>query len=604
MFREQWLDDNEAQNSILRQLSGGSIDFQPSLSKLEIAIEMLLSQDFAAAALSGDGLDHSSAELRGIDADSLDASLRYFASYRSYLEQGIAKVPYEYRNALNSTAKSSTVATLWKLLSTLKPNSNSLSDNSTFNLPAQKASEVVTAFLALGRQDMSEKLLQELNRRAFFDLNRADIALQKITLYQPLHDNFDWWDGNKNAGLRAYRSSNPQDMQQYLASQLNQVDDLHNTVVPALEWLQANQKSLSAAQLTLLQRWQGLSVELQKYSEKNPSSAPALFERFANSLNAMELTNCNTTLAEVELPTGNDPFSSRAREVADLVSQRCAYLQEQTASAAWNQLSLYFSQYLAGRFPFSIDLQAADADPDRVRLFLQLLDENLTKARTGLTNSSSADAPAALDFLNHLQQARVWLDPLFQRDQDGIKGIDMDVRWRTDREAELGADQVIEWSLSSGSQQIRYPADDTHRLRWTLDQPVKLLLRWAKNATQKPADDPLQPALAVFEYEAGWEYQGPWALLRMLRGHVAFERIPTINYSETPLAFRLPVYAPYSVENHALMFVRIALMNPSGKSPLALTPLPFKAPISPFFSPSVPTYPWPDSFSSTKPYTP
>lgn len=602
MFREQWLDDGEPQHSILRQHNGGSIDFQPSLAKLEIAIDMLLNQDFAAAALADDGQALTNAPLRGIDDDSLHAALRYFASYRAYLEQGVAKVPHEYRDALTDSAQASTATTLWRLFSTVKPNTAvSLNGTLAFNVTAADADQVATAFQTLGRHDMASALLQELNRRALQDLDQADAELQTLALYQPLHGDFSWWDGSKNAGLRAYRSATPQDMQQYLASQLGLITDLHNRVAPALDWLQVNRPNLSAGNIEQLRRWQAMAVELQKYTEKNPSSAPALFERFANSLNAMELTNCHTTLSEVELPSGPDEFSRRARDVAGQAAERCTHLQEQTAAASWNRLSSYFSQYLAGRFPFAFNLNAPDADPDRVRLFLKLLDENLAQAQIGLTQSLSADAPAALAFLEHLQQARVWLDPLFQRDQDGIKGIDLDVRWRTDREAERGADQVIQWALLSGSQQIRYPGENNLRLRWTLGQPVKLLLRWAKDAAQKPADDPQQSALAVFEYEAGWEYEGPWALLRLLRAHVAFERLPTIDYSETPLAFQLPVRAHSSGDNHALMFMRIALMNASGKSPLAIAPLPVKAPASPFFEPPAPSAPWPESVSSTAP---
>ncbi|TWC40129.1 type VI secretion system protein ImpL [Pseudomonas sp. SJZ079] len=603
VFHEQWLDDGEPQNSILRQQNGGSIDFQPSLTKLENAIDMLLNQDFAAAAMADDGQSHIGAPLIGIDGESLTAAMRYFASYRNYLEQGVAKVPYEYRGALTGSAQSSTAVTLWRLFTTLKPSTTANFNGAlAFNVSAQDSSAVATEFQALGHQDMADALLQELNRRALKDLDNADAELQTLALYQPLHGDFSWWDGSKNAGLRAYRSATAQDMQQYLAGQIDLISDLHDRVVPALEWLQLNRRNLAAGNIEQLQRWQAMAVELQKYTEKNPSSAPALFERFANSLNAMELTTCHTTLGEVELPSGADAFSRRARDVAGQASERCTYLQEQTAAAAWNRLSTYFSQYLAGRFPFAFNLDAPDADPDRVRLFLQLLDKDLPQAQTGLAQSVSADAPAALAFLEQLQRARGWLDPLFQRDKDGIKGIDLDVRWRTDREAELGADQVIQWSLQAGSQQIGYPAEDDHRLRWTLGQPVKLLLRWAKNAAQKPADDPLQASLAVFEQEAGWEYAGAWALLRLLRTHVAFERVPTVDYSETPLAFRLPVYAPHNSDNYAQMFVRVALMNASGKSPLAIAPLPVKAPASPLFSPPA-SAAWPDSVSSAKPGT-
>lgn len=610
VFRERWLAEENPRNSILRQQSNGGLELQPSLTKLDTAVDILLNQDFVAVALANDSKVNHAEPLKGIDSDSLSASLRYIASYRSYVEQGVSKVPSEYREALTGSAQSSTAITVWSLLTSPIASTISRSGGRVFNVPVQDASEVMAAFYTLGHTDMAEALQQELNRRALQDLSNANTDLQALALYQPLHGNFSWWDGGPNPGLRAYRSTTVQDMQQYLAAQTNLVADLHARIKPALDWLQANRSSLVSGDIEQVQRWLAMADELKKYTDNNPSSAPAMFERFVNNLNSMQLNNCSTILSEAELPSGMDEFSRSAREIANLAAQRCATLQEQTAAVAWNNLSGYFSHYLAGRFPFSFDLSAPDADPDRVRLFLQLLDKNLVLAQTGLAKSTSADGSAAVDFLNHLQRARVWLDPLFQRDQDGIKGIDLDVRWRTDREAELGADQVIEWSMQSGSQLMSYPGEDNHRMRWTLGQPVKLLLRWAKNAAQKPADDPLQSALAVFDYEAGWEYEGPWALLRLLRTHVAFERLATIDYSETPLAFRLPVYAPYSSDNYALMFMRVALMNASGKAPLAIAPLPVKAPASPFSNAPTgglatsPAEPWPAALTAAEPGTP
>jgi len=615
VFREQWLNEDDPESSILRQENGGSIELQDNLKKLDTAIDILLRQDFAAAALAGS--NHPSgigtSPLHGVDDDSLAAALRYVDSYQKYLEQGVSLAPHEDRNALIRAAQSSTAATLWSLFSSSKPNNMaSMVGDRAFAVSAQGATEVVVAFESLGRQDMANALLEEMDRRAMSDIDDADAELQTLALYQPLHGDFTWWDGQKNAGLHAYRASTPQEMQQYLAGQLNLITDIHERIAPALDWLETHQAKLAAGNEERLQRWQAMGVELKKYKDKNPNSAPALFERFAaKNLNGMELMTCHSALADAELPNGLDEFSQRARNVANLAAQRCSQLQEQTAAIAWNRLTSYFSLYLAGRFPFSYSLDAADADPDRVLRFLKLLDENLTQAQTGLAHSQSPEAPAAADFLNQLQQSKVWLEPLFLRNQEGVRGIDLEVRWRTDREAELGAEQVIKWSVDSGSSQISYPGEDNYRLRWTLGQPVKLLLRWAKDGKQKPAEDPLQPALAVFEREAGWEYEGPWALLRLLRDHVAFERLAVIDYSDTPLAFKLPVYAPYSSDNHALMFMRVALMSAGGKSPLALAPLPVKAPIAPFSPHSLPdslaaspAKPWSASPTATELGTP
>ena len=57
--------------------------------------------------------------------------------------------------------------------------------------------------------------------------------------------------------------------------------------------------------------------------------------------------------------------------------------------------------------------------------------------------------------------------------------------------------------------------------------------------------------VAVADLEAGWSYQGSWALLRMMRAHFSRQRPPNVDYTEFPLVLQLPVYAPYSPENEA-----------------------------------------------------
>ncbi|MEN1232739.1 type VI secretion system protein ImpL, partial [Pseudomonas aeruginosa] len=157
-----------------------------------------------------------------------------------------------------------------------------------------------------------------------------------------------------------------------------------------------------------------------------------------------------------------------------------------------------------------------------------------------------------------------------------------DIDWRSDRSLERGADQVIAWSLYSGDQESRFPGAQDKGLTWNVGDPLKIMLRWAKNGSQRPADDPRQASLAVADLEAGWSYQGSWALLRMMRAHFSRQRPPNVDYTEFPLVLQLPVYAPYSPENEARMFLRLSLMSLGGKTPLSIQPLPVRAPQSPF----------------------
>ena len=165
------------------------------------------------------------------------------------------------------------------------------------------------------------------------------------------------------------------------------------------------------------------------------------------------------------------------------------------------------------------------------------------------------------------------------RDKAGLSGIDMEVTWRTDRDSERGADQVIAWTLGTGNREIVYPGDD-QVLHWSLGQTLNLRLRWARDGTQRPVNDPVQQQLHVNGLEAEWQYQGPWALLRMMAAHSSMLRQPNVDYTEFPLRLEVPVHAQPEEDNQTQMFLRLSLMSQGGKAPLSIHPLPVQAPLS------------------------
>jgi type VI secretion system protein ImpL len=109
-------------------------------------------------------------------------------------------------------------------------------------------------------------------------------------------------------------------------------------------------------------------------------------------------------------------------------------------------------------------------------------------------------------------------------------------------------------------------------------------LRWARDSSQRPVIDPLQPSMAVNGLEAGWEYRGPWALLRMMRSHVVPQRLPNMDYTDFPLTLQVPVRGALDASPQAQMFIRLSLLGQGSKLPLSIQPLPVAAPSSPFSS--------------------
>lgn len=579
-FRDQWIAQVGSRGNLLIQQGSGQLALQEHVVKLDNAVQALFKRDFVSVALRA---SQDSANLRGqtVDGDDLNTSLNYFSSYKSYIAEELPRIPPAYREALLQTAESAAAQAMWL---SLKDHDDQMHPYAVFNVQAEQAMALQKAFVEVHRNDLAARLQSALNRRA---LAQIVGGLDEITA-QPLfggRTEISQWDGSKNLGLKLYGANDVQDLKLSLKQQFNTMLGITERRTSALQWLMAQQGNLSALDYERVTQFSALNDELLKYKEANPASSPAQIEQLVSrDFIEMDTASCVQVLQTANLAAGRGTLAMRAVELQQSAMQRCQYLQQQQAAAAWNELANYFNQYLADRFPFANGVQAQDADPARVQHFLEIIDKRLPVAQAGLVLSQTPERQAAEDFLNRLKQASTWLTPLFVRDKSGILGVELDVRWRTDREDEKGADQVIAWGLLAGSQQINYPAAEQPNLRWMVGQPVRLTLRWARNGKERPVNDPLQPNLVVRDLEAGWEYGGPWSLLRMMRAHFSVQRQPSMDYTDFPLTLRLPVTASTDsvTSEFTRMYVRLSLMSQGSKLPLAIAPLPTRAPRSPF----------------------
>lgn len=579
-FRDQWIAQVGSRGNLLVQQGSGQLALQDHVVKLDNAVHALFKRDFVSVAMRADQ-DNVNLQGQSVDGDDLDTSLNYYASYKSYLAEELPRIPPAYRGALLQAAQSAAAHAMWL---SLKDHNDQTHAYAVFNVKAEQAMALQKAFVEVHRSDLAARLQGALNRRAMAQIVSG---LDEITA-QPLfggRTEISQWDGSKNLGLQLYGASDVQDLKLSLKQQFNTMLGITERRTSALQWLMTQQGNLSALDYERVTQFSALNDELLKYKDSNPASSPAQIEQLVSrDFIDMDTGSCVQVLQTANLAGGRGTLAMRAVELQQSAMQRCQYLQQQQAAAAWNELANYFNQYLADRFPFASGVQAQDADPARVQHFLEIIEKRLPVAQAGLVLSQTPERLAAEDFLNRLKQASLWLTPLFVRDKSGILGVEMDVRWRTDRDDERGADQVIAGGLLAGSQQISYPAAEQPNLRWMVGQPIRLTLRWARNGRERPVNDPLQPNLVVRDLEAGWEYGGPWSLLRLMRAHFSVLRQPSTDYTDFPLTLRLPVTALNDsvTTEFTRMFVRLSLMSQGSKQPLSIPPLPTRAPRSPF----------------------
>ena len=114
---------------------------------------------------------------------------------------------------------------------------------------------------------------------------------------------------------------------------------------------------------------------------------------------------------------------------------------------------------------------------------------------------------------------------------------EVEAEFRADPTRDRGGNQILEWSIETPSGRLSSLAGGGP-LTWTAGQPVRLALRWARNAPSLPvarADGMprVDGPVAVFEY------RDAWALLSLLRIHTQAAAIDGSAFST--LAFSMPL---------------------------------------------------------------
>ena len=582
-FHSQWIESAASRDNLLQRQAGGSLVVQEHISKLSGSISDLLKRDFAVSAMRRTNSAIDPRAVINMSEQQMAQALVYRQSYQSFVAQELPQISPAYRPGMLKAAEQAAALAMWAELTSSSGRYHQGGAESGFNFSVERAMEVIQALASLGRADLANTFQAQLTLRAMADVDAVLADIDSLPLFIERYSVSEW-DGKPNLGLKLFRASDVQDLKTSLSRQFVEISNSIDKARPELTWLRT-QPDLPLPLYDKVSRLASIMDEMQKYKAQNPTSAPALFEQLVSrDLVEMDIDNCQQVLSTASLPQGNGDLAIYARQITEQAQRRCSQLQVQGAAEAWSALADYFNQYLAGRFPFSYSLENGDADPSRVKHLLELIDTHLETAEKGLGLAAPGNRLAAEDFLARMKHARTWLGPMFMRDKSGAIGVELEVRWRTDREDEHGADQVIAWTLNGAGHQIGHPGESGQRLRWNVGDPLQLVLRWARDSSQRPEIDPLQPSMAVNGLEAGWEYRGPWALLRLMRSHVVPQRLPNMDYTDFPLTLQVPVRGALDANPQAQMFIRLSLLGQGSKLPLSIQPLPVTAPSSPFSS--------------------
>lgn len=586
----------------------GALSLSPQTKLLADALGGLSYQGLAGegGAEGGQTVNLSARGRIAWDTLGLQRAMSLYLPYDDFVQKTLAPFPTELRNTLQISARDQLgTRMMTQVAQALRPgpepdNSSSLLleqslevQVANFQAAAAPVAELMSTFEKLGLFTAREQVAAAFAAQGEQILADADRLLVLEAPYTPRENGFEWWSGAKRPGLEAFGASDEADLATYLASQRRDVDEIAERFVQPVVKAFGGRGATRGLRGSMT-RWTAISEQLASYKAKEPGSSVAnLEELILKDMLEIDPSNCTRRITTRMLSDAPDDFfEERQAALRRQLYNRCRELAGGQAVEGYRKLEAFFNQHLAGRFPFAASAPGRldpEADPEDVRAFFRLY---ATYAPVLRAVPEGDRPPAAFDFIDRLEDVRAFFAPFLDDPlRPETPRLDLAVRFREQRRAEIGADRIFRWSLASGDQVVSHPYNGP-AVRWTYGTPVRMELQWAKDSPVVPVESADLPGVQVTGRTAAVEFNNRWSLLALLKvlSQPEEDGDPAARMLRLRVATR-PEAEPQSKPDVARVFVRLTLRAPQrqelGEKAEAAAPPPedLKLPVFPVAAP-------------------
>jgi type VI secretion system protein ImpL len=427
-------------------------------------------------------------------------------------------------------------------------------------------------------------------------LMQIDTYIKQHQLYKMKHDDFDWWDGKPGASVSAFAVRDINDLKHYTVIQrellISAINDFAKPIVellktPAFDGAEDRDEAL-------VEKWIRLTDQVEAYSKKQPSNSLAQLENFI--LKTLNVSNYKDMLSDLKLRELNevsgDYLLEILREVKVKALSRSEVLQRQYAIENYEKLLLFFNKNLKGKFPFvgaKLEKNNGEANPEDIREFFDMFKEcgDSTKAVLDQLYQIGPDMKEVVQFLLSMEDVRQFLNVYLKDPSADKPNFNIKVNFRVAQDKENGGINILDWYIKTD--EITTIDKQDKKLEgkgdWIFGAPVTIGFKWVETgASPKPQSDSGQSSLKVEGATAEFVYDNQWALLWLIRDHLA----PKGSFSKIsePNPYVLKFSIPMSDQTFTTVYNSISLIDSSSKSkgpPKIIT-----LPIFPTFAPDLP----------------
>lgn len=385
--------------------------------------------------------------------------------------------------------------------------------------------EVLSAFGRLHVDSARDRLRALVRAQGGRLLSQAHGELSRAALYAIEGGTFAWWDGDGTPVFRAFGVDDLGQLTEYSATQRARAETFSKELAePTLAALESSEIGADDKSTPQIASWRRVTVPLRDYENKKAGNSVGSLERLLlNELTGVTLDNCLAALDRSSRRREPDFFSDRRAEVIERLRARCLQLSAGDIRLRYSSLRRSFNRDLGGRFPFAkllANVTVEDAPVDTVRRVMAAAQDVRKRYRGALLARGDASAREVTRFLDKMEAVRVFLTPILAPTDSSIDGFyDTRVEFRANQAREVGGYQIAEWGLRVAEERLVLGGPKS-TVRWRLEDPVKLQLRWAKNSPDIPTPKQNEgDRWVVVGRDASTEEQGIWALLRFIARH-------------------------------------------------------------------------------------
>lgn len=419
-------------------------------------------------------------------------------------------------------------------------------------------------------------------------LEQVDELLEGYGLYKVKDNNFDWWSGVESPILQGYNAKDSIDLNNYLDKQRALVRRLADDYATFMvEFLTAPIMKEYQGKDDLVSKWKRLIDDVGGYEKKKPgNSLQTLEDAITKGLMDIDLDKCFTKIPLKEIRSGSgDYFLNRRDELKRGILARCEVIRRKESIENYQKLAQYFNDNIRDKFPFLANPQpdSPEAEPDDIKEFFRLYKDagNDPKKIYDQVYQLGSEADDSYAFLTAMEKLKGFFSGFLNSPVPAeVPSFDLDVGFRVNREKELRANVIIDWSITPNDTQVITNHDKSKVGKWSFGNEIQVSFRWPPTSRMQPYKDPNQANMEVDEGTVTYRYPGRWSLFWMIRQQQALQS----EYSplQEPVPYILKYEIPNGPEDKTLAFTRVTILSQSkGKKsgkPIRIPPFPTLAP--------------------------